>query len=52
LPWPPAAICSSGVAVAFHRYEIAIVLSALNLATLRLGTSLKDARSSAKEAGD
>lgn len=37
--WNTGAI---GVAVAFHRYEIAIVLSAINFATLFFGSSLKE----------
>lgn len=36
--WNTGAI---GVAVAFHRYEIAIVLSAINFLTLFFGTSVK-----------
>lgn len=36
--WNTGAI---GIAVAFHRYEIAIVLSAINFATLFFGTSMK-----------
>jgi len=38
--WNTGAI---GVAVAFHRYEIAIVLSAINFMTLFVGKNLKDA---------
>jgi putative Mg2+ transporter-C (MgtC) family protein len=37
--WNTGAI---GIAVAFHRYEIAIVLSALNFVTLLLGTRFKE----------
>lgn len=37
--WNTGAI---GVAVAFHRYEIAIVLSAINFLTLLLGPSVKE----------
>jgi putative Mg2+ transporter-C (MgtC) family protein len=36
--WNTGAI---GVAVAFHRYEIAIVLSLLNMLTLYVGTRIK-----------
>lgn len=38
--WNTGAI---GIAVAFHRYEIAIVLSLLNFLTLQFVTHLKDA---------
>lgn len=37
--WNTGAI---GVSVAFHRYEIALVLSTLNLLTLLIGDRLKD----------
>jgi putative Mg2+ transporter-C (MgtC) family protein len=37
--WNTGAI---GIAVAFHRYEIAIVLSAINFATLFFGASVKN----------
>jgi putative Mg2+ transporter-C (MgtC) family protein len=37
--WNTGAI---GMAVAYGRFEIAIVLSALNLLTLRIGKSIKE----------
>lgn len=37
--WNTGAI---GIAVAFHRYEVAIVLSSINFLTLLIGPSVKD----------